>query len=110
MLFRSVVFTLPQQALPAVSTAMASGMPEVLAVTPENAGTPAVLDRGQLAVLDNQVDPQTGTIKLKATFPNRELALWPGQFTTVRVAVDTQCEITPLLLYGNVSRRVLPLY
>lgn len=91
----SVVFTLPQQALPAVNAAMAGGtMPEVLATEPAERADAArgtrgaddkVLDQGQLAVLDNQVDQQTGTIKLKATFPNAELRLWPGAFVTVRL-------------------------
>jgi hypothetical protein len=40
-------------------------------------------------VLDNQVDPTTGTIKLKATFPNPENRLWPGAFVGVEVQVDT---------------------
>ena len=81
----SVVFTLPQQSLAAVSAAMADGMPEVLAL---QAGR--VLETGKLAVLDNQVDPGTGTIKLKATFPNATLALWPGGFVNVRMLVETR--------------------
>ena len=85
----SVVFTLPQQALPAVANAMQDALPEVLALRQGgNATNP--LDRGQLAVLDNQVDPTTGTIKLKATFPNDKLALWPGGFVNVRMLADTQ--------------------
>jgi len=90
----SVVFTLPQQVLPAVSAAIADGMPEVLAMEQVDRGaetsrTVSVLDRGQLAVLDNQVDPATGTIKLKATFPNPNLRLWPGAFVTVRLLART---------------------
>ena len=85
----SVVFTLPQQALPAVANAMQDGMPEVLALK-QGGGTGDPLDRGQLAVLDNQVDPATGTIKLKATFPNDKLLLWPGGFVNVRMLADTQ--------------------
>jgi len=90
----SVVFTLPQQVLPAVSGAIADGMPEVLAMEQVDRGAEAgrqasVLDRGQLAVLDNQVDPATGTIKLKATFPNPNLRLWPGAFVTVRLLART---------------------
>ena len=94
----SVVFTLPQQALPQVARAMEGGMPEVLAVgaggatasgaTGQDGG--AVIDRGRLAVLDNQVDPTTGTIKLKATFPNADLKLWPGGFVNVRMKVQTE--------------------
>ena len=84
----SVVFTLPQQSLPAVSAAMQDGMPEVLAI--QSGGGGKVLDRGQLAVLDNQVDSATGTIKLKATFPNAALRLWPGGFVNVRMLAETQ--------------------
>ena len=85
----SVVFTLPQQALAAVASAMQEGMPEVLAL--RQGGVAAnPLDRGELAVLDNQVDPATGTIKLKATFPNEKLALWPGGFVNVRMLAQTQ--------------------
>ena len=87
----SVVFTLPQQTLPQVAQAMRNGKPTVLA-TNQNAGLGsggAPLDRGTLAVLDTQVDPATGTIKLKATFPNPDLKLWPGGFVGVRLHVDT---------------------
>ncbi len=94
----SVVFTLPQQALPQVARSMDHGMPEVLAVRPGavtagGSSVPeggAVIDRGTLAVLDNQVDPATGTIKLKATFPNADLKLWPGGFVNVRMLVQTE--------------------
>jgi multidrug efflux system membrane fusion protein len=52
------------------------------------------LDRGTLTVLDNQIDPTTGTIKLKATFPNAAGALWPGGFVGVRLRVDTVRDAT----------------
>ena len=84
----SVVFTLPQQSLPQVSAAMARGAPDVLALPQGGRGD--VLDHGTLAVLDNQVDSATGTIKLKATFPNTDLKLWPGGFVGIRLHVDTQ--------------------
>ena len=87
----SVVFTLPQQALPAVAAAMKDGSPEALAVAQGSDGTRAgLLDRGTLSVLDNEVDPTTGTIKLKATFPNADLKLWPGGFVGVRLKVATE--------------------
>ena len=86
----SVTFTLPQQALPQVAAAMAEGVPEVVALRPGAGGPRDPLDRGKLAVLDNQVDPATGTIKLKATFPNAGLKLWPGGFVNVRMLVETQ--------------------
>lgn len=78
-------FTLPQQNIAAITKAMARGPVSVEALSGDGA---TVLDRGTLEVIDNQVDQTTGTVKLKASFPNAELALWPGQFTTIRVAVD----------------------
>jgi len=48
-----------------------------------------VIDRGTLKVVDNQVDQTTGTVKLKAEFPNPALQLWPGQFVNVRLLIDT---------------------
>ncbi len=84
----SVIFTLPQQTLPDVRAAMQDGPAETLAV-PQGADGAAmpVLDRGTLSVLDNSVDSTTGTIKLKATFPNVEERLWPGGFVGVRLRV-----------------------
>jgi membrane fusion protein, multidrug efflux system len=86
----SVLFTLPQQSLPMVAEAMRQGTPKVLAYAQGPNGSAArLLDTGELAVLDNQVDPTTGTIKLKATFPNRDSLLWPGGFVGVRLQVET---------------------
>ena len=83
----SVLFTLPQQALPAIAAAIQAGPVTILALPQNNAPTTerAVLDQGTLTVLDNQVDPATGTVKLKASFPNEDLKLWPGAFVTVRL-------------------------
>lgn len=85
-----VVFTLPQQSLRQVTQAMARGKVEALAL-PQAADvrTGEVLDRGILSVLDNNVDATTGTIKLKASFPNPRLALWPGAFANIRLLVQT---------------------
>jgi multidrug efflux system membrane fusion protein len=92
-----VVFTLPQQTLPAVSQAMADqhadGGPMVEAL-PQNGDAGTVLDRGHLAVLDNQVDQNTGTIKLKAIFPNPDLRLWPGAFVNVRLRLRVDRGVT----------------
>jgi multidrug efflux system membrane fusion protein len=84
----SVLFTLPQQALPAVAKAMADGNPQVLAQD-ASGGAAGLLDTGTLTVLDNQVDSTTGTIKLKAVFPNAHHRLWPGGFVSVRLRTDT---------------------
>ena len=92
----AVVFTLPQQQLPQVAAAMQAGAAEVLAL-PQEMGQRAErppLDRGRLAVVDNQVDQTTGTIRLKALFPNETLQLWPGGFVTVRLLVRTDAGVT----------------
>ena len=78
----SVVFTLPQQMLPAIQKEHAAGDISVLAVDRDNH---TLLATGQLAVIDNQIDVTTGTIRLKATFPNEDLRLWPGQFVNARL-------------------------
>lgn len=82
----SLIFTLPQQQLMAVNNAMAKGALIVDVFGPDNK---TVADSGTLQVVDNQVDQSTGTIKLKAEFPNADLKLWPGQFVNVRLLVDT---------------------
>ena len=82
----SVLFTLPQQQLSDVTRALAKGPPVVEVFGADNK---TVIDKGTLQVVDNQVDQTTGTIKLKAEFPNANLQLWPGQFVNVRLLVDT---------------------
>ena len=82
----SVLFTLPQQLLGEVNRAFAGGALPVDAFGPDNK---TVVETGELKVVDNQVDPATGTIKLKAEFPNRELQLWPGGFINVRLLTHT---------------------
>jgi membrane fusion protein, multidrug efflux system len=82
----SVLFTLPQQLLGEVNRAFAGGALPVDAFGPDNK---TVVETGELKVVDNQVDPATGTIKLKAEFPNRELQLWPGGFVNVRLLTHT---------------------
>jgi multidrug efflux system membrane fusion protein len=86
----SVVFTLPQQTLAQIAKAMQEGTAKALAFAQGATGSAtALLDTGTLSVLDNQVDPATGTIKLKATFPNPAHQLWPGAFVVVQLQVDT---------------------
>ena len=82
----SLGFTLPQQQLRAVQRAMARGPVPVEAREADNV---TVIDKGQLEVIDNQVDQTTGTVKLKARFDNAAQSLWPGQFVNVRMTVDT---------------------
>jgi membrane fusion protein, multidrug efflux system len=82
----SVVFTLPQQQLAQVNKAQAEGALSVEALDSDGKST---LDRGTLQVVDNQVDQSTGTVKMKAEFPNANQQLWPGQFANVRLHIDT---------------------
>jgi multidrug efflux system membrane fusion protein len=82
----SVLFTLPQQQLPQINKARAT---QALTVQALETDSDAVLDTGVLQVVDNQVDQSTGTIRLKADFPNTELQLWPGQFVNVRLLLKT---------------------
>src|SRR3569833_2753336 len=82
----AVQFSLPQQQIPRVNAASANAPLKVDVFG--NDGT-TVIDSGTLKGIDNQVDPTTGTLKLKAEFPNASFQLWPGQFVNVRLKVDT---------------------
>ena len=82
----NVLFTLPQQQLIQVNAAQAIGPLRVEAL---DANAKTTLDTGSLQVVDNQVDPATGTVRMKAEFRNAGLELWPGQFVNVRVHIST---------------------
>jgi len=83
----SVVFTLPEQNLREVRKQMEKGDLSAFAINRDD-GPP--LGQGIVTVIDNQIDTTTGTIKLKATFPNEDQALWPGQFVDVRLLLATR--------------------
>jgi membrane fusion protein, multidrug efflux system len=82
----AVQFSLPQQQIVRVNAASAKG---ALAVDVFGNDGTTVVDTGKLTGIDNQVDPTTGTLKLKAEFPNADFQLWPGQFVNVRLKVET---------------------
>jgi len=82
----SVLFNLPQQQFPQVSQAFAKGPLDADAMAVDGK---TFVDRGKLGVIDNQMDQTTGTIRMKAEFPNTNLQLWPGQFINIRLLVDT---------------------
>ncbi|MEZ5822004.1 MAG: efflux RND transporter periplasmic adaptor subunit [Xanthobacteraceae bacterium] len=82
----AVWFSLPQQQIVRVNNAAMKG-PLTVDVFGNDGVT--VVDTGALKGIDNQVDPTTGTLKLKAEFPNRDFQLWPGQFVNVRLKVET---------------------
>jgi multidrug efflux system membrane fusion protein len=81
-----VIFTLPQRDLPVVSTALRRGNVKVEVLSAEGRD---VVASGTLQTIDNQIDMTTGTIKLKAVFENEDQKLWPGQFVSTRVVIDT---------------------
>jgi len=82
----SVLFNVPQQQLKAVFAAIGKGP---VATEALEADDTTIIEQGHIEVIDNQVDQTTGTIRLKATFPNVREQLWPGQFVNVHVLVDT---------------------
>jgi membrane fusion protein, multidrug efflux system len=83
----SVVFTLPEQSLREIQRLQAQAPMTVIALDRDNS---TQLDEGQLAVFDNQIDTTTGTIRLKSTFPNVNLKLWPGQFVNARLLLSVR--------------------
>ena len=89
----SVVFTLPEDALERIQQALAAGPVSVTAFSQD--GT-TVLDTGTLTVLDNQIDASTGTMRLKATFPNARNRLWPGEFVNARVLTAREHDVVTL--------------
>jgi multidrug efflux system membrane fusion protein len=82
-----VIFTLPQSSLGDVREAMLRGTVAVLAYDQD--GTHE-LARGELMLVDNQIDQTTSTIRLKARFPNDDSRLWPGEFVRVRAQVEAR--------------------
>jgi multidrug efflux system membrane fusion protein len=92
----SVLFNVPQQQLPQIIAAQSRGTVQVDALDSTSAATP--VDRGTLQVVDNQIDQTTGTVRLKAEFPNQKLALWPGAYINIRLLADTlkQAVVVPV--------------
>jgi len=84
----SIVFTLPEQNLGQIQPHLAAGETLFALAMDRDNSTP--LAEGKLAVVDNQIDTATGTIRLKATFPNDLFHLWPGQFVNARLLVTTR--------------------
>ena len=82
----AVTFTVPEQSLPQIRGADSQPL-TVVAVTRDNQQE---LARGKLTAFDSQIDSTTGTIKLKAIFPNQDKKLWPGQFVNARLLVRTE--------------------
>jgi multidrug efflux system membrane fusion protein len=84
----SVVFTLPQDQLQEVIHQMTSRS-SPLKVFAQGRGDQQQLGEGQLELVDNVIDQTTGSVRLKATFANKDFALWPGQYVNIRLLLRT---------------------
>jgi multidrug efflux system membrane fusion protein len=83
-------FSVPEQQLSDIRKYMSAGKLIVAATVPNHSPVPG----GVLTFVDNTVDQTTGTIKLKATFPNKDRLLWPGQFVNVVLTLATEHNVT----------------
>jgi multidrug efflux system membrane fusion protein len=82
----AVIFTAPEDQLPSIKEALAQHPLKVIALTTDGKKS---LSEGTLAVINNQVDTSSGTIRLKAVFENKDHALWPGQSVSTRLLIQT---------------------
>ena len=82
-----VTFTLPEKELPNIKKYNAQKRLKVLASIPHDEGKPV---QGTLSFIDNMVDPNTGTIRLKGEFTNKDKRLWPGQYVNVTLVITTE--------------------
>ena len=82
----SVVFTAPEEDVPRINQALAAGPVAVTALSSDGSRT---LSQGKLELLDNTVDQASGTIRMKATFENKDNVLWPGLSVSTRLLVET---------------------
>src|SRR3954451_14012681 len=87
----AVIFTAPEQQLPYINEAQSIQPLKVTAITTDGKKP---LAQGTLAVVNNQVDTSSGTIRLKAVFDNKDHALWPGQSVSTRLLVKTLKDAT----------------
>ena len=78
----AILFTLPQDELPRVVKSQSGGLPQVEALSQDGS---SVIGTGELALVDNQINQNTATIRLKAIFPNPSHSLWPNQFVKTRL-------------------------
>ncbi len=83
----SVIFSLPEEQFGQLSAALAEGPVTTTALSRDDKQE---LDTGTVALIDNQIDQTTGTLRVKATLPNKARHLWPGEFVNVRVLAQTR--------------------
>jgi membrane fusion protein, multidrug efflux system len=87
----AVIFTAPEDQLPDIRAALAAAPPKTIALSTDGK---RVLSTGTLALINNQVDTSSGTIRLKAVFDNKDHALWPGQSVSTRLLIRTLKDAT----------------
>ena len=87
----AVIFTAPEEQLPYINEAQTVSPLKVIAITTDGK---KVLAEGKLAVINNQVDTTSGTIRLKGVFANKDHMLWPGQSVSTRLLVKTLKDAT----------------
>ncbi|MBR0751748.1 efflux RND transporter periplasmic adaptor subunit [Bradyrhizobium jicamae] len=87
----AVIFTAPEDQLPDIKAALAAAPPKTIALSTDGK---RVLSTGTLALINNQVDTTSGTIRLKAVFDNKDHVLWPGQSVSTRLLVKTLKDAT----------------
>lgn len=90
----TVIFTAPEDQLPDIKAALAASPPKTIALSTDGK---RVLSTGTLALINNQVDTTSGTIRLKAVFDNKDHALWPGQSVSTRLLIATLKDATVVL-------------
>jgi membrane fusion protein, multidrug efflux system len=86
----SVIFSLPEEQFAELSAALSKGPVTATALSRDNKQE---LDTGTVALIDNEIDQSTGTLRVKATLPNEQRRLWPGEFVNVRVLAQTRHQV-----------------
>jgi membrane fusion protein, multidrug efflux system len=101
----AVIFSIPEDSLPSVLDQLKAG--NQLTVEAFSREGTRKIATGRLLTLDNQIDPTTGTVRLKATFPNRENELFPNQFVNARLLLDVKraTTVVPVAALHRTSRQ-----
>jgi membrane fusion protein, multidrug efflux system len=86
----SVVFSLPEEAFDQLSAALTRGPVPAIALSRDGKEQ---LDQGTVTLIDNEIDQTTGTLRVKATLPNKQRRLWPGEFVNMRVQTQLQRQV-----------------
>jgi multidrug efflux system membrane fusion protein len=86
----SIIFSLPEEVFGELSAALARGPVTAVALSRDGEEQ---LDQGTVALIDNQIDQTTGTLRVKATLPNQQRRLWPGEFVNVRVLTEMRRQV-----------------